>query len=80
VAKELAGRSVTVNVVAPGPVETDMLGSLSEKRQEEIRSAVPLGRFGTTAEVAATVRFLVSPEAGYITGAVIPVDGGLSMS
>ena len=80
VAKELAGRNVTVNVVAPGPVETDMLGSLSEKRQEEIRSAVPLGRFGTTAEVAATVRFLASPEAGYITGAVIPVDGGLSMS
>ena len=80
VAKELAGRNVTVNVVAPGPVETDMIGSLSEKRQEEIRSAVPLGRFGTTAEVAATVRFLASSEAGYITGAVIPVDGGLSMS
>jgi 3-oxoacyl-[acyl-carrier protein] reductase len=80
VAKELAGRNVTVNVVAPGPVETDMIGALSEKRQEEIRSAVPLGRFATTAEVAATVRFLASPEAGYITGAVIPVDGGLSMS
>ena len=80
VAKELAGRNVTVNVVAPGPVQTGMIGALSEKRQEEIRSAVPLGRFGTTAEVAATVRFLVSPEAGYITGAVIPVDGGLSMS
>lgn len=80
VAKELAGRNVTVNVVAPGPVETDMIGALSEKRQEEIRSAVPLGRFATTAEVAATVRFLASHEAGYITGAVIPVDGGLSMS
>lgn len=80
VAKELASRNVTVNVVAPGPTETDMLGVLSEKRQEEIRSAVPLGRFATTAEVAATVRFLVSPEAGYITGAVIPIDGGLSMS
>lgn len=80
VAKELAGRNVTVNVVAPGPVETDMIDALSEKRQEEIRSAVPLGRFATTAEVAATVRFLVSPEAGYITGAVIPIDGGLSMS
>lgn len=80
VAKELASRNVTVNVVAPGPVETDMIDALSEKRQEEIRSAVPLGRFATTAEVAATVRFLVSPEAGYITGAVIPVDGGLSMS
>ena len=80
VAKEFAGRNVTVNVVAPGPIETDMTGALSPKRQEEIRSAVPLGRFGTTAEVAATVCFLVSPEAGYITGAVIPVDGGLSMS
>ena len=80
VAKELASRNVTVNVVAPGPVETDMIESLSEKRQEEIRSAVPLGRFGTANEVAATVRFLASPEAGYITGAVVPVDGGLSMS
>lgn len=80
VAKELAGRNVTVNVVAPGPVETDMIDALSEKRQEEIRSVVPLGRFATTAEVAATVRFLASHEAGYITGAVIPVDGGLSMS
>ncbi len=79
VAKELASRNVTVNVVAPGPVETDMIESLSEKRQEEIRSAVPLGRFGTATEVAATVRFLASPEAGYITGAVVPVDGGLSM-
>jgi len=66
--------------VAPGPIETDMIDALSDKRQAEIRSAVPLGRFGSTAEVAATVCFLVSPEAGYITGAVIPVDGGLSMS
>ncbi|MCY3663502.1 MAG: 3-oxoacyl-ACP reductase FabG [bacterium] len=80
VAKEFAGRNITVNVVAPGPIETDMIDALSHKRQAEIRSAVPLGRFGTTAEVAATVCFLVSPEAGYITGAVIPVDGGLSMS
>jgi len=80
VAKEFAGRNVTVNVVAPGPIETDMIDALSEKRQAEIRSAVPLGRFGSTAEVAATVCFLVSPEAGYITGAVIPIDGGLSMS
>lgn len=80
VAKEFAGRNVTVNVVAPGPIETDMIDALGEKRQAEIRSAVPLGRFGTPTEVAATVCFLVSPEAGYITGAVIPVDGGLSMS
>ncbi len=80
VAKEFAGRNVTVNVVAPGPIETDMIGALSPKRQDEIRAAVPLGRFGTTAEVAATVCFLTSREAGYITGAVIPVDGGMSMS
>lgn len=78
-ARELASRSVTVNVVAPGPVATDMTAALGEERQAELAASVPLGRFGTAEEVAATVRFLASPEAAYITGAVIPVDGGLGM-
>ena len=78
-ARELASRGITVNVVAPGPVETDMTSTLSEKRLGELSAAVPLGRFASVDEIAATVVFLASPEAGYITGAVIPVDGGLGM-
>jgi NAD(P)-dependent dehydrogenase (short-subunit alcohol dehydrogenase family) len=78
-ARELASRSITVNVVAPGPVSTDMTAALAENRQAELRSAVPLGRFATPEEIAAVVAFLASEDAGYITGAVIPVDGGLGM-
>jgi 3-oxoacyl-[acyl-carrier protein] reductase len=78
-AREFASRSVTVNVVAPGPITTDMTAALAEERQEAITQVVPLGRFGTVDEVAATVRFLASDDAGYITGAVVPVDGGLGM-
>jgi NAD(P)-dependent dehydrogenase (short-subunit alcohol dehydrogenase family) len=78
-ARELASRGITVNVVAPGPIVTDMTTLLTEKRLAELTAAVPLGRFGTVDEIAATVAFLASPEAGYITGAVIPVDGGLGM-
>jgi 3-oxoacyl-[acyl-carrier protein] reductase len=78
-ARELASRSITVNVVAPGPVETDMTDALGEKRIAELTAAVPLGRFATPEEIAATVAFIASPEAGFITGAVIPVDGGLGM-
>ena len=78
-AKELASRNITVNVVAPGPVGTDMLNELDEERRSAIIDAVPLGRLGEPSEVAATISFLTSDAAGYITGAVIPVDGGLGM-
>ena len=78
-ARELASRAITVNVVAPGPVETDMTAALGDKRISDLTAAVPLGRFATAEEIAGTVAFLASPEAGYITGAVIPVDGGLGM-
>jgi len=78
-ARELGSRSITVNVVAPGPVATDMIAALSEKRQAELVAAVPLGRVAQPDEVAAAVAFLASADAGYITGAVLPVDGGLGM-
>lgn len=78
-ARELGSRSITVNVVAPGPVETDMTASLGEKRIAELTAAVPLGRMASPDEIAGTVAFLASADAAYITGAVIPVDGGLGM-
>jgi NAD(P)-dependent dehydrogenase (short-subunit alcohol dehydrogenase family) len=79
IARELGSRGITANVVAPGPIATDMLAELSEERQADIAAAVPLGRTGTADEVAAAIRFLASDEAAYITGAVLPVDGGLGM-
>jgi 3-oxoacyl-[acyl-carrier protein] reductase len=78
-ARELGSRSITVNVVAPGPVATDMTAVLGEDRLKELTSAVPLGRMATPEEIAGVVAFLASPDAAYITGAVIPVDGGLGM-
>ena len=78
-ARELGSRNITVNVVAPGFVDTDMTAVLDEARRAEIISGVPLGRYAAPAEIASAVRFLSSDDAAYITGAVIPVDGGLGM-
>ncbi len=78
-ARELGSRSITVNVVAPGPVATDMTAALGEERLRALTEAVPLGRMASPDEIAGVVTFLASADAGYITGAVIPVDGGLGM-
>ena len=78
-ARELGSRGITANVVAPGFVETDMTDALPEERRAEIVGAVPLGRYASPAEVAGTVVFLAGDAASYITGAVLPVDGGLGM-
>jgi len=79
ITRELGGRGITANVVAPGFIETDMTAALPEETQKAYKAAIPAGRFATPDEVAATVRFLASPDAAYISGAVIPVDGGLGM-
>jgi len=78
-ARELGGRNVTVNLVAPGPIATAMTDAVGEERREQMRSQVPLGRFGTPEEVASVVAFLCSDAAGYVSGAVVPVDGGMGM-
>lgn len=78
-AKELAGRGITVNAVAPGFIETDMTEKLSEKVKEEMKKQIPLERFGKAEEVAGTIAFLASEEARYITGQVLHVDGGMVM-
>jgi 3-oxoacyl-[acyl-carrier protein] reductase len=78
-ARELGSRGITSNVIAPGFVDSDMTANLSEERKAAIIGAVPLGRYAVATEIAAAVAFLAGPDAGYITGAVIPVDGGLGM-
>lgn len=78
-ARELGSRSITVNVVAPGPVDTDMTAVLGEAKLSELTAAVPLGRTASADEIAGVVGFLAGDAAAYITGAVIPVDGGLGM-
>ena len=78
-AREYGSRGLTFNVVAPGFVETDMTAELNEALREKYIGQIPLGRFCTPEEVAGVVKFIASPEASYITGAVIPVDGGMGM-
>lgn len=78
-ARELGSRGITANVVAPGFVDTDMTAALEQDRQAQIVAAVPLGRYASPEEVAGVVVFLAGDSAGYITGAVVPVDGGLGM-
>jgi 3-oxoacyl-[acyl-carrier protein] reductase len=77
VARELASRNVRCNAIAPGYIETDMTGALDEKQTQALKERIPLGRLGTPEDVAALVRFLAGPSAGYITGQVFTVDGGM---
>jgi len=78
-ARELGSRNITANVVAPGFIETDMTAAMTEQRKSEVLASVPLRRYGAVHEVAEVVRFLASDGAGYVNGAVLPVDGGLGM-
>ena len=78
-AREVASRNITVNVVAPGLIDTDMTKAITEKAQADWASLIPLGRLGTPEDVAAAVCFLASDEAAYITGQVLAVNGGMYM-
>jgi 3-oxoacyl-[acyl-carrier protein] reductase len=79
IAVEVASRSITVNAIAPGFIETPMTDALSQELKDKMKSLIPLGRFGTDREIAAAIAFLASDEAGYITGQVLDVNGGMHM-
>ncbi len=79
IAREVSNRNITANVIAPGAIDTDMLRSAGEKRIDDMKSLIPLGRIGQPKEVAEVISFLVSPKGSYVNGALITVDGGLSM-
>lgn len=79
ITRELGGRGITANVVAPGFIETDMTAELAPQTRAQYQAAIPAGRFAQAEEVASAVTFLASPHAAYISGAIIPVDGGLGM-
>lgn len=79
ITRELGGRGITANVVAPGFIDTAMTAALPTERQDAYKAAIPAGRFAQPSEVAGVVHFLASPDAAYVSGAVIPVDGGLGM-
>jgi 3-oxoacyl-[acyl-carrier protein] reductase len=79
ITRELGGRNITANVIAPGFIDTDMTAALAEDQQAEYKKRIPAGRFASPDEVARVVAWMASDEAAYISGAVIPVDGGLGM-
>jgi 3-oxoacyl-[acyl-carrier protein] reductase len=79
ITRELGSRGITANVVAPGFIETEMTAALPEAKQQEYQKAIPAGRFAQPSEVAKVIAWIASDDAGYISGAVIPVDGGLGM-
>lgn len=78
-ARELGPRNITVNAIAPGPIETEMLGEMPQEWRDYVLKSTPLGRFGTSEDVSGVVAFLASDDASYITGVLFPVDGGLGM-